>query len=511
MCLSCIWKVVINLQKGIICRLFRYHYDKAVKYALQAPKIQRETYKRERFDSLKVDPFIDFISSDIVVTGLPFGTKTLKLSNTKLEIPSTLRLQKHFEIIEMFENHMQERGQSHLVLPRSTMFHLLEVCSAKRTTAITCVDYFISNGIDGMNDIINLIDKWGQKGTFTLHDTKVLKHHVLESLQYLRTQYLVNVNETSNVPSHCAKHALSSATDGRMQANERDHEHDGFCERCLKLVKTMEKVNSLAKLQKENIEADDIVDQRLLREAEEDLSVAQNAIESIKKLQEHFLKSVYSDEYRKFIIENVIDDQTALLTIDFAQKYLQDWYKQTQQQYFARRGMSWEVTHVFIKKNGELLEHTFIHLIENEKQDARTVLAILKDVLLKLKEQNIVKVVARTDNAGCYHCKDVLMSLKHVIKETGVKILRWSFSEPQSGKSSADRKAATVKTRLRAHLDKKNNIESEADMFTALTNPHPLRYMTITRATVDSSTPVPNSVDSTPLPNSAPIAPKTFP
>uniref|UniRef100_A0A914XVY3 Uncharacterized protein n=1 Tax=Panagrolaimus superbus TaxID=310955 RepID=A0A914XVY3_9BILA len=105
----------------------RYNYDKAVDYALQAPKIKRETFKRERFDILKVNPFVDFISSDIVVTGLPFGTKTLKLSNTKLEIPSTLRLQKHFEIIEMYESYMEERGQSHLVLPRSTMFHLLDL------------------------------------------------------------------------------------------------------------------------------------------------------------------------------------------------------------------------------------------------------------------------------------------------------------------------------------------------------------------------------------------------
>uniref|UniRef100_A0AC34FM14 C2H2-type domain-containing protein n=1 Tax=Panagrolaimus sp. ES5 TaxID=591445 RepID=A0AC34FM14_9BILA len=473
-----------------------YLYEKAIKYSQDNPTLKPEAPKREKFDAIKVENFIDFITSDAVVTGLPFGTRILKLSTTKLEIPSTLRLQKHGEIATMYAKFLEQQQKSYLLLPRSTMFHLLKVCSAKRTTAITCVDYFLSNAIDGMNLIVKVLDKWLSVGAVTQNNANILKHHLLESMQYLRTEFQINVSPTSVVASHCIKHSLSSATDSKFQTDDSDHAHEGFCDRCLKLVNTLEKIHDIAKTLKSDVEDNEIVDAAKKRDVDENLIATEAAIQSIKKLQQHFLRSIHSGNYRKDIIAS-LDANTALLTADWAQKYLIDYYKQTQSDYFARRGMAWHVSHCFTRVDGELAEHTFIDIIENAVQDSKTVLAILKHNLLKLKEQNINKIIVRSDNAGAYHSKEIIMSLKHIAEATGVKINHWSFSEPQSGKSSSDRKAATVKNALRAFIDKKNNIETESDFYKALTTPTALPHMTISRAKLEDTPIEPSGADAT--------------
>lgn len=77
------------------------------------------------------------------------------------------------------------------------------------------------------------------------------------------------------------------------------------------------------------------------------------------------------------------------------------------------------------------------------------------------------------------------MSIKKISDESGVKVLRWSFSEAQNGKSSSDQKASIVKARVRSYVkNNKAKVETEEDFFKALNIPHPLEYMTIALNTV---------------------------
>ena len=50
-------------------------------------------------------------------------------------------------------------------------------------------------------------------------------------------------------------------------------------------------------------------------------------------------------------------------------------------------------------------------------------------------------------NAGCYHNINgpLLLSRKEVGERTGIKPVRYDFSEPQAGKDICDRKAASMK------------------------------------------------------------------
>ena len=49
------------------------------------------------------------------------------------------------------------------------------------------------------------------------------------------------------------------------------------------------------------------------------------------------------------------------------------------------------------------------------------------------------------DNAGCYHGSFTLGSCNVIADQTGIKISRVDFSDPQDGKGAFDRKAASIK------------------------------------------------------------------
>lgn len=63
--------------------------------------------------------------------------------------------------------------------------------------------------------------------------------------------------------------------------------------------------------------------------------------------------------------------------------------------------------------------------------------------------------------------------------------ITWSFSESQSGKSSADRYASYAKTKMRNYMSKKNDIDTHEKMFLALTQGKLLRGVSVHLATVE--------------------------
>ena len=80
---------------------------------------------------------------------MPFGVKTLFLSNKEeLDIPNLLRLNRHKEIIDMYMNKLVLDETLELKLPESTMYKILKECTASRTKAVTCVDYFLVEAIE---------------------------------------------------------------------------------------------------------------------------------------------------------------------------------------------------------------------------------------------------------------------------------------------------------------------------------------------------------------------------
>lgn len=134
----------------------------------------------------------------------------------------------------------------------------------------------------------------------------------------------------------------------------------------------------------------------------------------------------------------------AFLQIDWAMKWLQLKYRESQNEWFGKKGLPWHLTHVIRTKQSattspsvKAFEHrTFCHVFNYCGQTGRTVVSILHDVLTRLRLENskLDKVYVRADNAGCYHGSEFLLSVQKLYEETGVLVRRIDFSEAQAGK-----------------------------------------------------------------------------
>ena len=79
---------------------------------------------------------------------------------------------------------------------------------------------------------------------------------------------------------------------------------------------------------------------------------------------------------------------------------------------------------------------------------------------LKTLKPNLNQVYLRSDNAGCYHCAYLLLSLPSIGDRTGVKIARYDFSEPQAGKDICDRRTAALKSHMRRFINEGNDVKT---------------------------------------------------
>ena len=81
----------------------------------------------------------------------------------------------------------------------------------------------------------------------------------------------------------------------------------------------------------------------------------------------------------------------------------------------------------------------------------------MSDVVKQLKEvmPTLASVYYRQDNAACYNCGAMITC--GLVLHDQVSI---DLSDPQGGKGPRDRKAATIKSHMRIHLNSGNDIET---------------------------------------------------
>ena len=88
-------------------------------------------------------------------------------------------------------------------------------------------------------------------------------------------------------------------------------------------------------------------------------------------------------------------------------KFLPQRYRESQADWFGKRGISWHISVVYHRLDGVLQWQGFVHIIESCNQESSSVVKIMQDVLGTIKLDNHKEVSGaylRQDNAGCYIC-----------------------------------------------------------------------------------------------------------
>lgn len=82
------------------------------------------------------------------------------------------------------------------------------------------------------------------------------------------------------------------------------------------------------------------------------LYMYQQVVLAVDARKAHFLRSV-QDKVRTVVLKE-LDDNSILITQDWAMKFLPKRYREPQADWFAKRGISWHISVIVRKKNGRI-------------------------------------------------------------------------------------------------------------------------------------------------------------
>ena len=195
----------------------------------------------------------------------------------------------------------------------------------------------------------------------------------------------------------------------------------------------------------------------------------QLTVQEIQAWKSHQLRSVRQDTARTSVLEG-LDDSSVHITQDWAMKFLPLKYRETQSDWFGKRGISWHISVVARKKGGKLQTQVFVHIVENCNQDGHVVVLIIEHVLRTLKKEHpeLANAYIRQDNAACYHSTVMLETCSYMARKTGIAVQRVDFSDPQGGKGACDRKAATIKAHVRRYVNEGHDVETASQFKEAM-------------------------------------------
>lgn len=138
----------------------------------------------------KLEHFLSFITSNHIVQDLPFGEKTLRLSSdAQIKIPNVVRTLIPEQIIRKYQGYCNEIGFE--PMSRSTLWRVLNVCSASTRKSLQGLDYFSAVGAEAFDELQKVIDKLGDECGKGLTWAKDISDRLKLAKRYLKCDYKV--------------------------------------------------------------------------------------------------------------------------------------------------------------------------------------------------------------------------------------------------------------------------------------------------------------------------------
>ena len=391
--------------------------------------------KRTHLDPVKTNHFVNFIASANFIQDVAYGTKELKLdSGEKITIPNVIRTMVPSRIIKQYISYCQETEFK----PASerTLYRIIDVCTASKQKSLQGLDYFLTEGAQAFESLEHVIIVLEESGASSIWG-KEAKTTLKEAKRYLKTDFKSHVGPEERCVDHCTAFSLSDPHNN-IFAQHCDHTHDMSCPSCSQLDEVSSNVMSM------------INSPKLILTDEQQSQVTfdvTHAVEAIANWKAHVLRSVNQEQAKEETL-GALNDQSVLVIMDWAMKYLPQRYREQMSDFYGKRGKSWHVACVVFKTGeNEFSVETIVHIFDSCIQDWFSVASIVKHVLVTIKQEHpIVKTAyLRSDNAGCYHNASLILSLKSIGERAGISVRRYDFSDPQSGKDVCDRKIAPMK------------------------------------------------------------------
>ncbi|XP_052098399.1 uncharacterized protein LOC127733128 isoform X1 [Mytilus californianus] len=409
--------------------------------------VSREKLTRNKIDIAELEHFIDFIISSDVVKDLPFGMKTMKLTSGEIvNVPNLISSLAPSSLVNQYIQFCDSENVGHL--GRSTMYKILNDCAASVRKCVEGLDYYVAEGGKAFQDLEIIIGKLSASS----EKKKELKSKLLNGKRYIKSDFKVHIQKENAVPDHCQMFALNDSEKCFSQKCYTQHKHS--CVQCIDLADLLAEISTLTQDGTWD-NKDSIVFQ------------VENAVEAIKDWKSHAMRARNQEGARLDLLKNLNENQ-ALITCDWAMKFLPCKFREGQCDWFAKRGINWHISVTLYKQGEELKTITHVHIFSSQiSQDGSVTASVVCDVVHDLTKQvpNIQEVNFFSDNAGCYKNTMMMVALR---AELGDKLKTYNFSEAQDGKGPCDRRASHIKAYVRRYINEGHDGTSAEEMKKAI-------------------------------------------
>ena len=172
---------------------------------------------------------------------------------------------------------------------------------------------------------------------------------VKEVKRYFKTDFKAHMSREEHCADHCTTLSLSDPKNTEFKG-ECKHKHDVECERCEYLEEVLKDV-------KDKINNIDIDEEQRKR-----INFDYNQHEAaIKAWKAHLVRTVLQEEAKQAALDK-LDDETCLIIVDWAMKFLPLKYRETMSEFFGKRGLSWHVSGVVTRKDSRIEVECFVHI-----------------------------------------------------------------------------------------------------------------------------------------------------
>ena len=159
------------------------------------------------------------------------------------------------------------------------------------------------------------------------------------------------------------------------------------------------------------------------------------------------MRDTQQKKAREYAFAN-IKENIAFWFRDFCQKVVPVKFRESQQDYYGKKGISIHVAVFLIKQQNLLKQHLYFTVIQRCEHR-------ISDTL------NLADVVY---NAGSYHRNYCLEVLYNICKNKNIRFLRYDYNEPCCDKEQCNRESAGAKSLLRSFVDADNDMTTANDI-----------------------------------------------
>ncbi|CAC5407948.1 unnamed protein product [Mytilus coruscus] len=304
----------------------------------------------------------------------------------KLSLTAFIRtrvVQQYFSYCE--EDTFEKKGSL------SSYMRILHAIGPNVRKSMKGLDNYAADGAKAIESLQKIADLFGRLNKGKEWQDNICKL-LTSSKQYLKLEYKTHVVKESEVADHCCTFALSDGT--KDYTSSCSHLHQNSCSQCEELDTVLECLMEASKTI--NYDNDDQRDDTMY-------TISEN-VKAVQEWKKHILRSVNQDMARKSVLENLKEDEM-LVERDWAMKFIPMQYRESQSNWFGKRGLNWHVSVATFKYRQALTMHTVLHIFDSAPQDAETSNAVLGNSLEIFHQVNpsLTTAYIRSDNAGCFH------------------------------------------------------------------------------------------------------------